>query len=569
MAPSVWPLRRLLTVAFLAVGLLALLPLSLLNLLDTHALLRARTLDRLQSRATATAASLDEAVGDLVRWTRQLQADPDVAALLDGEDDAGDERTRAVLRRLQRVEELSSLRVIDAAGRIRLSAGLGPDAAAPADFARPAADGVHVFVRGAGQPQATFYVTGIPAGAGASGGLIVLGQSLSELRARVAADEDAAGAASFGALTDAEGRFIVHGRHLHAEGIVGVDAGDGIAVSASLRQAPWTYHLVVPASWVEAPIRAQLLRVVIASVALLLLVGLSARGLARRLAAPIAALERTMARWGNGEIGLRAPPLAGAEAQRLATAFDAMATQIERHRATLEDQVAERTRALEAANHELELFTYSASHDLRAPLRIVDGYATALLEDYGAALDEDGRQMLSRLVVSADRMRALIEDLLAFGRLSRQAIERADVDVSAMARAIGDDLREAYPDHPVALSVAPGLRVEADPAMCHVVLTNLLDNAWKYTGRQERGRVEVGRDGIGLFVRDDGAGFDPAHARQLFAPFGRLHAAHEFAGTGIGLATVDRILQRHGGWIEASSAPGEGAVFHFDFAPRA
>lgn len=569
MAPSVWPLRRLLTVAFLAVGLLALLPLSLLNLLDTYALLRARTLDRLQSRAIATAASLDEAVGDLVRWTRQLQADPDVAELLDGEEDADDERTRAVLRRLQRVEELSSLQVIDGAGRIRMAAGVMQGAPAPSDFARPGAGELRVFVHRAGEPHATFYVAGAQASAEGRPGLVLLGQSLAELRARVAADEDAAGAESFGALTDAEGHVIVHGRHPHAEGGAGIDAGGGIAVSAPLRQAPWTYHLVVPSGWVEAPVRAQLVRVVIASVALLLLVGLAGRALARRLAAPIAALERTMTRWGDGEIGLRAPTLAGGEAQRLATAFDGMATQIERHRATLEDQVAQRTRELEAANHELELFTYSASHDLRAPLRIVDGYATALLEDYGAALDEDGRQMLGRLMASAERMRALIEDLLAFGRLSRQAIERADVDVSAMARAIGDELGEAHPDHPVALEVAPDLRVEADPAMCHVVLTNLLDNAWKYTGRQDRGRVEVGRDATGLFVRDDGAGFDPAHARQLFAPFGRLHAAHEFAGTGIGLATVDRILQRHGGWIEASSTPGEGAVFHFDFAPRA
>ncbi|MCB9539207.1 MAG: HAMP domain-containing protein [Myxococcales bacterium] len=569
MAPSAWPLRRLLTVAFLAVGLLALLPLSLLNLVDTHALLRARAIGRLQSRATATAASLDEAVGDLVRWTRQLQADPDVAELLDGEDDADDERTRAVLRRLQRVEELSGLQVIDAAGRVRMTAGVAPDRTAPLEFARPGDADVRIFVQGAGTPSATFYVAGPHVGGGGQRGLVLLGQSLTELRARVAADEDAAGAESFGALTEADGRVIIHGRHTQAEGAKDMLTGDGIAVSAPLRQAPWTYHLVVPTSWVEAPIRAQLLRVVIASVALLLLVGLVARALARRLAAPITALERTMARWGAGATGLRAPTLAGAEARRLAAAFDEMATQIEHHHAILEQQVAERTRDLEAANHELELFTYSASHDLRAPLRIVDGYANALLEDYGAALDDEGRQMLGRLVASAERMRALIEDLLAFGRLSRQAIERTTVDLSALAADIGAELRDAHPGHPVTLIVAADLVVEADASMCRVVLTNLLDNAWKYTGRQANGRVELGRDDRGLFVRDDGAGFDPAHARQLFAPFGRLHAAHEFAGTGIGLATVDRILQRHGGWIEADSAPGEGAVFHFDFAPRA
>ncbi len=570
MAPSAWPLRRLLTVAFLAVGLLALLPLSLLNLVETHALLRARTLDRLQSRATATAASLDEVVGDLVRWTRQLQADPDVAELLDAEDDADDERTRAVLRRLQRVEELSTLQVLDAAGRVRMSAGAAPGGrVAPLEIARPSDGELRIFVQGAGGPDATFYVAGPHTSPGGQQGLVLLGQSLAELRARVAADEHAAGADSFGTLTEADGRVIVHGRHAEAEGAQDIRAGGGIAVAAPLRQAPWTYHLVVPTSWVEGPIRAQLLRVGIASVALLLLVGLVARFLARRLAAPITALERTMARWGAGAAGMRAPALTGAEARRLGSAFDEMATQIERHQAILEEQVAERTRELEAANHELELFTYSASHDLRAPLRIVDGYATALLEDYGPALDDEGREMLGRLVASAERMRALIEVLLAFGRLSRQPIERSTVDLSALTREVGAELRDAHLDHPVTLVVAPDLIVEADASMCRVVLTNLLDNPWKYTGRQASGRVEMGRDAVGLFVRDDGAGFDPAHARKLFAPFGRLHAAHEFAGTGIGLATVDRILQRHGGWIEADSAPGAGAVFHFDFAPRA
>jgi signal transduction histidine kinase len=225
-------------------------------------------------------------------------------------------------------------------------------------------------------------------------------------------------------------------------------------------------------------------------------------------------------------------------------------------------------RELEAANKDLEAFSYSVSHDLRAPLRAIDGFSQALLEDHAAALDERGREHLGRVRAAAQRMGELIDDLLQLSRVSRAELVRAPVDLGALAREVAAELAQREPGRSVSLAIGEGLRAEADRRLARIVLENLLGNAWKFTARRAAARIEVGAgaaaDGAPtFFVRDDGAGFDPRYAHKLFAPFQRLHGAAEFPGTGIGLAIVQRIVDRHGGRAWAEGEPGRGAVFWF------
>ncbi len=238
-----------------------------------------------------------------------------------------------------------------------------------------------------------------------------------------------------------------------------------------------------------------------------------------------------------------------------------------------EAELRERTSQLETANRELEAFSYSVSHDLRAPLRAIDGFSDAIETDCAAELNEGGKDSLRRIRAAAKRMGTLIDELLALGRLGRTDLMREVVDLSATASAIAADLARNHPDRPVDITIATRLVVKADPELLKIVLHNLLDNAWKYTGKTSRPRVEVGalmNGGVEVFhVRDNGAGFDMAHAHRLFGPFQRLHPERDFEGIGIGLATVQRIVRRHGGRIWAEGAVGSGATFYFTLEPEA
>jgi two-component system NtrC family sensor kinase len=219
---------------------------------------------------------------------------------------------------------------------------------------------------------------------------------------------------------------------------------------------------------------------------------------------------------------------------------------------------------LEWKNEELESFSYSVAHDLRAPLRSVDGFSQALLEDYGTKLDAEGRKYLRLMHNAAQHMTQLIDDLLALSRVTRIEFRRESVDLSLIARAVGARLAQTNPGHPVELVVADGLIADGDDRLLTIMFENLLGNAWKFTGRCALARIEVGVTGDGVyFVRDNGAGFDMAYASKLFGVFQRLHSAKEFEGTGIGLATVQRVVRRHGGRIWADGAVGQGATFFF------
>jgi signal transduction histidine kinase len=235
--------------------------------------------------------------------------------------------------------------------------------------------------------------------------------------------------------------------------------------------------------------------------------------------------------------------------------------------AGLEHEVEQRTSELRSANRELEAFAYAVSHDLRAPLRAIDGFSLALLEDEAERLDETGRDYLNRVRAATSRMSTLIDDILELSRVTRGDMQRQLVDLSAMSREILARCAELDPHRVVETVVPDGIFARGDPRLLRVALENLLGNAWKFTGPAKDARIEFGRTSDAgtttYFVRDNGVGFDGEHAGNLFAPFKRLHSMDEFEGNGIGLATVARVIDRHGGHIWARSAVGSGATFYF------
>ena len=236
--------------------------------------------------------------------------------------------------------------------------------------------------------------------------------------------------------------------------------------------------------------------------------------------------------------------------------------------ADLEARVQQRTAELEQANKNLEAFTSSVAHDLRAPLRAMSGYSEMLLQEYSDVLGESGREYAGRIQAASERMSALIDDLLVLSRVSRAAMNLSQVDLSAEFTAIAGQLQSSEPDRRIRLRVQDGVTATADRTLIRTVLQNLAENAWKFTSRRDDATIEFGTAAIEdasicCYVRDNGAGFEQAYAGKLFQPFQRLHAASEFPGTGIGLASVQRIIERHGGHVWAKGAVDAGATFYF------
>jgi signal transduction histidine kinase len=316
---------------------------------------------------------------------------------------------------------------------------------------------------------------------------------------------------------------------------------------------------------------------------------LLSRVLQGTISQPILALAETAkAVSTRQDYSVRAPKLGEDELGVLTDAFNQMLGRIQdqkdelqRYAADLERRVEERTHELQerneslrlnaaellAANTELDAFAYSVSHDLRAPLRSIDGFSQILLEDYTARLDEAGQESLHRVRAASQRMGTLIDDLLKLARVTRAEIRSEDVDLSGMAREIASELQRASPERQVEFAIAPELKARGDARLLRVALDNLLRNSWKYTAKQPAPRVEFAsadaNGGQAFMVRDNGAGFDMKYADKLFGVFQRLHSAADFEGTGIGLATVRRIINRHGGRIWAEGAVDRGATFYF------
>jgi len=253
--------------------------------------------------------------------------------------------------------------------------------------------------------------------------------------------------------------------------------------------------------------------------------------------------------------------------QALANATSVAMENVQVH-TELEQRVKDRTAQLEEANHEMESFSYAVSHDLGAPLRSIRSFAALVKEKSGDRLDPESKAWLERVLAAGKHMADLINDLLRLSRVSTGTLRKATIDLSELAREICSRLAGEAPDRQVELSIAEGLKAEGDPGLVRAALENLFSNAWKYTSRLSQAKIEFGSrpqtdDPPEFYVRDNGAGFEMDYAQNLFQPFHRMHTQEEFPGSGIGLATVHRIIRRHGGRIRAEARPGHGAVFYF------
>ena len=258
------------------------------------------------------------------------------------------------------------------------------------------------------------------------------------------------------------------------------------------------------------------------------------------------------------------------EVGQLIAAFNSMLDAVEQrdnqlreHKAKLESKVEERTEKLKSANQELEAFSYSVSHDLRAPLRAIDGFSQALQEEYADQLDDLGASYLDRVRLASQRMGVLIDSMLRLSRVTRQEMVRVPTDLTELCREILHELVERDPSYKVEVDIQPNLSANCDARLIRIVMTNLMDNAWKYSSKTRFPKIEIGQENGAFFVRDNGAGFDMRYVDKLFGAFQRLHTSEEFEGTGVGLATVARIVRRHGGDIWAESVLNQGATFFF------
>jgi signal transduction histidine kinase len=345
-----------------------------------------------------------------------------------------------------------------------------------------------------------------------------------------------------------------------------------LGTAVAITSTPWQVWVDLPEAALMRP-AATLLRRMWPWTAGLILLGVVAIGIMSvRITAPLEEVAAAADAIATGDYSRRVLVTGRDEVGRLGSAFNVMAKQLADSHDALEARVEARTQELLASNRELESFSYSVSHDLRAPLRSIDGFSQALLEDCGDSLASEGQEHLRRIRAAAQRMDQLIDDLLKLARITRADLRVESVDLSGMAQATMTALSEAHRDRTVVWEVQPGLTAEGDPRLLQVLMTNLLENAWKFTGKTVEPRIEFGARGKNgareYFVKDNGAGFDPAYAAKLFGAFQRLHHPGDFAGTGVGLATVQRIVTRHGGRVGAEGSVGLGATFSFTLQPE-
>jgi signal transduction histidine kinase len=382
--------------------------------------------------------------------------------------------------------------------------------------------GVAAVVLRAGQRDATASVTKLVAAIARDAEVAPLDPAGARAVAKVLAEHEGVSRAEFGGA--------IHGNGTIVSAPIRLTTGiDTLNVETA---APATTSAVIP--------------IAITAIAAAILAALASRILLRR---KLLAIGDSLAKTEN------LPPTRGALGVVVGAANELLARVQDRELA-----LRRRTLDLEAANQELEAFTYSVSHDLRAPIGSIDGFSQALEDE---DLGPTGRECVHWIRDSCAQMRDLVDGLLQMTRLTRAELEREDLDASELARAVAESLKQREPERAVAFRIEDGVRVNADPRLMRAVIENLMSNAWKFTRKHETATIEFGARNGSLYVRDDGAGFDPGAAAKMFRAFQRLHSRDDFEGTGIGLATVERILQRHGGKIWAEGEVEKGATFYF------
>ena len=339
-----------------------------------------------------------------------------------------------------------------------------------------------------------------------------------------------------------------------------------LAWATPIAQSPWAVAIEFPLDVILEPSRRFLLRSAAIATALLLIVGAVAWITSRRITTPLVQVTEAAEAVAESKPHVQVDVNREDEIDRLADSFNTMAQKVEVARADLELRVEQRTAELRAANRELEAFSYSVSHDLRAPLRAIVGFVQILEEDHSATLDPTARHHLDRVKLNARRMGQLIDDLLSFSQIGRTTMVRQTVDMQAMATAVAQEAI-ATSGRPVDLTVEPLPQAYGEAALINQVFVNLVSNAVKFTAKVDHPAIVIGvreEDGeTSYFVRDNGVGFDDRHVDKLFGVFQRLHRPDEFEGTGVGLAIVQRIITRHGGRVWAEGKTGAGATFYF------
>ncbi|HIH88086.1 TPA: HAMP domain-containing protein, partial [Candidatus Bathyarchaeota archaeon] len=283
----------------------------------------------------------------------------------------------------------------------------------------------------------------------------------------------------------------------------------------------------------------------------------------RGLSQPIVKLKEEVEKVGRGELYVSEVTHAGDEIGALGSSFREMVE----HLRSAFDQIEQKNQQLESLNKELEAFSYSVSHDLRAPLRSIDGFSKILLEDYDDKLDDTGRDYLRRVRVATQRMGQLIDDMLTLSRITQMSMRIRDIDMSKVAQTIADEYTQREPNRTVEWRIQQGLTAKGDEALLKIAIANLIDNSWKFTSKKEKATIEIGSAEVdgekAFYIRDDGAGFDMRYVHKLFTPFQRLHTTDIFPGTGIGLAIVQRVINRHSGRVWAEGEEGKGSTFYF------
>lgn len=345
-----------------------------------------------------------------------------------------------------------------------------------------------------------------------------------------------------------------------------------LAWATPIAQSPWAVAIEFPIDVILQPSRRFLMRSAAMATALLLLAGAVAWVASRRITTPLVQVTEAAEAVAESKAHVHVDIDREDEIGRLADSFNTMAEKVELSRTDLEMRVEQRTAELRAANRELEAFSYSVSHDLRAPLRAIVGFVQILEEDHAATLDATARHHLERVKLNARRMGQLIDDLLSFSQIGRATMLRQSIDMQAMATAVAQEAIAASGRH-VDLTVEPLPQAHGEAALVNQVFVNLISNAVKFTAKVDRPAIVIGarhddRETI-YFVRDNGVGFDERHAEKLFGVFQRLHRPEEFEGTGVGLAIVHRIISRHGGRVWAEGKVGAGATFSFTMPPQA